>query len=207
MTHRVLKNQMSYIFSNPICKPKPIRFHRKQSCKNIQCKIFEYKNFLTKLECDEIIKKTNNKIRFNKLTTNLASSHNTGKDIFFHNDVYVNEIDDKIRMFIHEIHGNTNYMTMHVTKYESREYFMAHVDPIETSCDGTIINQFTTIIYLNDDFEGGYTYFPKMNKYIIPEKGKLACWNNMIKGQTNESMTHSSLPVEGTKYIAVKMFN
>lgn len=207
MSRGYLQNQMSYIFSNPLCKPKPLKFYRKSTYKNIKCKIHEYKKFLNILECDEIMKKTNKNFRFNKCTTNISSSHNRGQDMFFYNDAYIDKINDKIENFIYELYEKTNYMTMHVTKYESGEYFMTHVDPIESSCDGVIINKFTTIVYLNDDYKGGYTYFPNMNKYIIPEKGKLVCWNNMMNDHINENMKHCSLPVEGTKYIAVKMFN
>jgi prolyl 4-hydroxylase len=58
---------------------------------------------------------------------------------------------------------------------------------------------------LNDAYEGGETYFSKLDKKIKPETGKLVIWNNLLpNGKNRPSSFHCGLPVEfGTKYIAV----
>jgi len=63
---------------------------------------------------------------------------------------------------------------------------------------------FTTIIYLNDNFEGGATHFPNTNETIYPKQGKLALWKNTIAKKCNPKSFHSGNPIiEGTKYILV----
>ena len=65
--------------------------------------------------------------------------------------------------------------------------------------------QKTALIYLNVGFKGGETTFPKLNKIIKPEIGKLIVWDNIDdKGNEDSNSLHAGLPVEfGTKYIAV----
>jgi len=62
----------------------------------------------------------------------------------------------------------------------------------------------TALIYLNDDFEGGETEFPKLNTIIAPELGKLVIWDNMVDDKLDYTSIHAGLPVKsGVKYIAV----
>ena len=61
----------------------------------------------------------------------------------------------------------------------------------------------TAIIYLNDDFEGGTTFFPAIDKSIKPEIGKLVTWKNIdSKGARIDEGLHCGKPVlRGEKYI------
>ena len=38
---------------------------------------------------------------------------------------------------------------------------------------------FTGLIYLNDDFEGGTTDFPALNRSFAPRKGSMVLWRNV----------------------------
>lgn len=73
------------------------------------------------------------------------------------------------------------------------------------------------LIYLNNDYEGGLTYFEHHKLFVNPEVGKLLIFDNTIdefykfvgkekfyrKGK-NESVRHESLPVrKGSKYVLV----
>jgi prolyl 4-hydroxylase len=64
---------------------------------------------------------------------------------------------------------------------------------------------FTFLIYLNDNFEGGSTVFPNLNKKVMPKTGKLVYWENIdSEGETNEYMLHrGSKIVSGEKWVAV----
>ena len=48
---------------------------------------------------------------------------------------------------------------------------------------------FTGLIYLNDDFEGGTTDFPALNRSFAPRKGSMVLWRNvdhaMVPVRTN----------------------
>ena len=63
----------------------------------------------------------------------------------------------------------------------------------------------TCVIYLNDDFKGGHTFFGRIYNSIQPEKGKLAYWANANEyGDTYVWSEHMGMKVEsGTKWIAV----
>lgn len=55
---------------------------------------------------------------------------------------------------------------------------------------------FTVLCYLNDDFEGGHTYFPYLNYRAVPERGKTIIFPS--------SYLHCAEPVlEGEKFIAL----
>ena len=62
----------------------------------------------------------------------------------------------------------------------------------------------TTLIYLNDVEEGGGTYMTKLDKTILPKKGKLLVFSNTYKDSHNRHplSEHAGLPViKGEKYI------
>jgi len=63
----------------------------------------------------------------------------------------------------------------------------------------------SALVYLNDDFTGGETEFPKINIRVSPQKGKLVLWDNTFEdGNPDHDSLHAGLPViSGTKYIAV----
>lgn len=202
-----IPHQMKVIYSNPFIKPKPIKFMKQVSHKNVSCKVFQYENFLTYEQCDSIILNTDKYIRFKrKSTNNVSSTCNNGNDIFFQGENQIKYIDKKIECFITGYYGYTSHMLMHVTKYESDQNFEYHTDPIKQS-GGDYNNKFTSLIYLNDNFEGGQTIFPHLGINIEPKKGKLVCWYNMKLEQINEDMAHYTTITKGNKYVAVKMFN
>lgn len=61
------------------------------------------------------------------------------------------------------------------------------------------------LIYLNDDFEGGETEFPKEGIMIQPKKGMLLAWRNLLEdGRVNPDSHHGGLPVtSGEKWIGI----
>ena len=72
----------------------------------------------------------------------------------------------------------------------------------------------TAIIYLNDDFSGGETYFTKLNKIIKPETGKIVLWKNIKENnEIDESMLHTGKSILSKEkwilivYIREKIYN
>jgi hypothetical protein len=58
------------------------------------------------------------------------------------------------------------------------------------------------ILYLNDDYEGGELFFPKINIFIKPQKGDLYLFPSSF------IYSHKSMPIKsGTKYSIVTMFD
>jgi prolyl 4-hydroxylase len=98
-----------------------------------------------------------------------------------------------------------------VVKYEPNGYYNEHHDSCcddldeckEFLKDGNRI--LTMVIYLNDDFEGGATRFPKLDKNFKPKKysGILFYPMNKNGDKCHENSLHAGMPVtKGEKYIA-----
>ena len=98
-----------------------------------------------------------------------------------------------------------------VVKYEPTGYYNEHHD----SCcdDNDACKEFvkdgnrivTMVIYLNDDFEGGATRFPKIDKNFKPKKysGILFYPMNKNGDKCHENSLHAGMPItKGEKYIA-----
>jgi cold shock CspA family protein len=66
----------------------------------------------------------------------------------------------------------------------------------------------TGILYLNDDYEGGTTYFPKLGVDVKPKKGSLLYFKQCYDEATNWSTIHESKVIkQGTKWIASCFFS
>ena len=98
-----------------------------------------------------------------------------------------------------------------MVKYEPNGYYNEHHDSCcdnndkckEFTKDGNRI--LTMVIYLNDDFEGGATRFPKIDKNFKPKKysGILFYPMNKNGDKCHTNSLHAGMPVtKGQKYIA-----
>ena len=91
--------------------------------------------------------------------------------------------------------------------YEQGQFFKPHNDyfsgtAYDKHCLQSGNRTFTFMIYLNDDFEGGGTNFPKLNKTIQPKKGKAVIWQNTIDGVGQPETLHEGQSIySGKKYI------
>jgi len=60
------------------------------------------------------------------------------------------------------------------------------------------------LVYLNEDFKGGETYFPNHNLKVKPEIGKGVLWRNTEDGVLLEESQHAGEPViEGEKWVYI----
>jgi len=66
----------------------------------------------------------------------------------------------------------------------------------------------TFMVYLNDVERGGGTHFTRIDRTVMPERGRALCWNNLTsEGLPNPLTEHAGLPVEaGSKFIITKWF-
>lgn len=91
-----------------------------------------------------------------------------------------------------------------LVRYNKSEEFKEHFDCLNREKDRLI----TCLIYLNDDFEGGETFFVNKNKSIIPNTGRLVVWKNISNGTCDSMSLHAGNPVtSGVKYILVTWIN
>jgi prolyl 4-hydroxylase len=104
-----------------------------------------------------------------------------------------------------------NAEELQVVKYEPNGYYNEHHD---SCCDGSskcidFIKQGgqrikTVLIYLNDDFTEGETYFPVLKKKYKPPKYSAIIFNPLAKNSNkcHPKALHAGLPVKsGIKYI------
>ena len=179
--------------------------------------IYKKENFLTELECDQLILMISRDLRPSTVADDgdncLVNDYRTSKtsDLNYFKDPFYLNIDKKISnlMNLEPFFGET----MQAQKYEVDEYYKEHYDffspfnhEFKTYCEWMGQRTWTTMIYLNDVEEGGETYFKYLNLKIKPKKGLLIAWNNLyINGFPNYKTMHEALPPKkGSKYIITK---
>ena len=161
--------------------------------------IFKFNsNFISKDECDFIIKLSKDSF--------IDPSKRIGRpnrSTYFHTFEdgdcdFIDNIKIKISKIINK--SINNISSLQVNRYRVGEGFPPHYD-----YDGRS-NDYTFLIYLNDDFIGGETYFPSLLKKVSPEIGRAIYWTNSVEG-TNELeylSLHEALTVEvGEKWMIV----
>jgi len=97
-------------------------------------------------------------------------------------------------------------MTIH---YKPGGQYKTHLDAVDHN-DQTDLQDvlaprvYTGLLYLNDNFTGGETEFPRLGIKVKPKAGRLVIWQNIASGSTTPHplSLHAGLPVEsGEKYI------
>lgn len=109
--------------------------------------------------------------------------------------------------------------SLQVVRYEEGQHYKYHLDTIreynEFPCGGRLSS---TLLYLNDDFEGGETHFLELDVRIAPTQGSALFWYNaalpfnagedgagVATLEPNLQTVHAGLPLtQGVKYVANK---
>lgn len=169
---------------------------------------FYIKNFLTNRELDYVNKyiedNLNNFIYLDKYDKqkSLSIIHNT-------NSIYSNEVLDlfldlnkRVSEIIEEkflVNVNTNITTLgSIVKYEPGMSLHRHVDNPKASSGNDIINKrsVSSIIYYNNNYDGGEIYFNKQGFKIKPDPGSILIFSSY------QPYEHEVLPVIfGPRYI------
>lgn len=82
-----------------------------------------------------------------------------------------------------------------VVRYQAGDFYLAHRDTGPHNAG----RYFTVVLYLNDNFEGGGTYFPDANFTVLPKTGKALLFPSDFLHQAERVL-------KGTKYAAVTWF-
>lgn len=170
--------------------------------------LYEIDNLLTPEECDIVIKEAYNKgFEQSTVYTNgssvLADTRNSNTCWLDNNVNIANKISSVVNKLVD--YPLENQEALQVVKYPPGGYFNLHHDA--TDYDGPLKDRIITfLIYLNDDFTGGETEFPQINKKIIPKKGKAVIfWTTDNNSNILPKSLHAGVPVKsGTKYICNK---
>ena len=169
-------------------------------------KIYEYHNILSDDQINEIIKIASPLVKpspvigpggKNIQMDDIRTSHQV-----FLPDKYpvVQDIYDKLSNIIGI--DKDHFEQLQVVRYKPGQLYKEHWDACweKEKCQDFVKrggNRYATfLLYLNDDFEDGETYFPLRNKKIKPEKGKAALFFNLDKNNIDklENSKHAGLP-------------
>ncbi len=157
--------------------------------------------------CDDLIAKNKAHLKASGILGNQIHNYRTSWDIFLDGRTALTQtIEELIAKFTSLPLENQEGLS--IIKYTVGQEYKEHYDflhqvPGEIERGGDRL--YTAIFYLNDDFLGGQTYFPKIDLAIIPKKARMLIWKNYINGIPNYDSLHAGLPVEsGEKWIATK---
>ena len=171
----------------------------------------EIHNFITPQECQELIKM----IDANHSRSSVVVGGTDRTDVTDHRTSSTSNLDmstpimSKIKKQISETLGLelVKGEALQGQLYEPGQYFKPHNDffsgpAYDMHCKASGNRTHTLMIYLNDDFKGGGTHFPTLQKTVEPETGKALWWYNMKDGKVQDQYLHEGVTVdEGKKYV------
>jgi prolyl 4-hydroxylase len=182
----------------------------------------EIPHFLTESQCDKLIKSATGHL----INSNVANQTDQKLNILNDKQTRISEqawIEDKDNSIAKLISKKVAKMTntdildqepLQVVKYKPGGFFSGHYDSFDPEKTKTVPQEAikysgyryaTILVYLNDNYTGGETFFPKLNKVVKPEKGKAVIFYNIKNGKINESSYHGGNTVHtGEKWICNK---
>lgn len=181
-----------------------------------KAQLYVWPGFLVPEVCDELIRLTDERLRQSTTTDPFADSRirtSRTSDIGTLGHNLVMELDELIAeaMGIHWSYADVTQ----TQRYDPDQEYKAHYDYFTPGsaehgvyCQFTGQRTWTFMIYLNDVEEGGGTRFRRLEKTIMPEKGKAVIWNNLNRdGSVNPYTLHHGMKVRrGKKYVITKWF-
>ena len=184
--------------------------------------VLEIRNLLTPEECKRLQKIAEDKGMTPSEVIDYGSQNDRATKDNFRNSVQAwlpDDTDPLIRRFADYTEEITklprkNQEMIQIVKYDEGGQFIEHFDncdhPDKEYCDR--VNHWagprraTLLMYLNDDFEGGETVFPKIDLTVKPETGKaILFWTTKDGDKILPESIHKGNPVKkGNKWIATK---
>lgn len=193
--------------------------------------IYEYEDFLTKEECESLIKFARGKVLESKVVCK-DGVHCFNKDVRTSRNAFVNDEShasvEKITKKVEEIMGmhRKYFEDLQIVHYQKGQLYTEHFDACPEmnikDCDTHVLTSgqryATFLIYLNDDFEGGETCFPKrirsdgtcndLDTYKVkPKQGKAVLFFNLNPDGVSvkpESLHAGLPPTRGEKWMCNK---
>lgn len=148
-----------------------------------ETKIKTFENFLTKEEVDLFIEYAKSKERWDnssRLWDNrilgLSTIYKDNKKLSF----LLNDVKNRIANLIKESYSleeNVYADLIQICRWFPGSSQSPHADDmtnVPTAGPGYSHRQFGAVIYLNEDYEGGHTFYPDYNIEVTPKSGMLA---------------------------------
>lgn len=181
-----------------------------------KAQIYVWPNFLAPQTCDQLIALTDERLRASTTTDVFADPKvrtSRSSDIGSLGNNLVMQLDELIAeaLGVHWSYSDATQTQRYDVDQEYKahyDYFMPGTRDYQVHCQFTGQRTWTFMIYLNDVEEGGGTRFRRLEKTIMPEKGKAVIWNNLNPdGTVNPYTIHHGMKVRsGVKYVITKWF-
>lgn len=173
--------------------------------------IQEFKNVLSVDECNELIQMSKYKLVKASTLGEKMKDFRTAENTWIYDK---NVLTDKIKNIVSEKTNLPieNQEQIHVVKYniggeykEHHDFFHPNTTYFKSEIQKGGQRIYSCLFYLNNDFDGGETNFPKVNYKVKPEIGKLLIWKNLNDDLSlNYNSLHAGLPViDGEKLICI----
>jgi len=201
-----------YLSNNSLNNLSPID---RCSLKYDRDRVYEFEDLLTKSECNQIIEMAKPKISKSAvLSKERFHPGRTSSHVFLSpNNPLLQKIDNIVYSYLGI--PIENYENLQVVNYKSTEKYDAHYDacdPKEEICKNDIktrggLRYATFIFYLNENFTGGETEFPKRNLKAKPKIGKAVLFFNLNDDNNGrrDKAFHAGLPPNtGEKWMCNK---
>lgn len=168
-------------------------------------------DFLTKEECDYVIQLADGHFDRSKVLTDAQTEHYTrtsySASLKYPDDIMLNSIRQKSAQLIEM--PEPNFEPFQVVAYAIGQEFQNHFDTFHADLPVGREHiarggqrKYTMLVYLNDEFEGGATHFPNLDRIVQPKQGRVLIFDNLDEqGIPVEAALHAGLPVfKGKKY-------
>ena len=202
------KNSKKIIKNRDVAKKIP-----KNMYKNLDHpEIYHIENLLTRNQRLKLIEIASNKLGNSQLVGGTYNNmiRNSKQSWIKKNDPLIKDIYKELAKLLNTSVENAE--DMQIVRYLPGEYFKAHND---ACCDDNEIckkfiknggqRKYTVLVYLNDEFTDGETYFRNLDLKIKPKPGDAIVFSSIYPdtSKCDPKSIHEGLPVTtGTKWIA-----
>lgn len=172
---------------------------KKEKIKIKDYEIIKYYDVLTDDECNSIIKNSKKDLKESIVYKDGFTKKEADPNIRISKTAWLNKdttTENELRKIIDKLENISTFITklpvvnqeeIQVVNYEKGGYYNPHYDACNSKDINSKINMngssgqrvYTFLIYLNDNLEGGSTYFTKIDKHIKPKKGMGILFRNI----------------------------
>ena len=193
-----------YLFTNKIKYnshnvDKFVNSLKQEKIKVKDYEIIKYYDVLTNDECDCIIKNSKKDLKDSIVYKDGFTKKEADPNIRISKTAWLDKdttTEIELRKTIDKLENISSFITkfpvvnqekIQVVNYEKGGYYNPHYDACNSTDIDAKINMngasgqrvYTFLIYLNDNLEGGSTYFTKIDKHVKPKKGMAILFRNI----------------------------
>lgn len=179
--------------------------------------ILQIEDRFSKQECDHVINYMSTKVKRSTVIGSNGESDVTS-NVRTSSSGWIKHSDPLMHNFVRKFiyigsqlsgfYDMNNYEDISIVRYQPSQFYKEHYDSCSTKTrcgsGNRVYRVATLILYLNDNFEGGQTRFPKIDTNVEPKTGKLLYFYDTHRnGVEIDDSIHAGLPVaSGEKWIA-----